>query len=215
MLTLVSTIVVLGMLVFFHELGHFAVAKAVGIKVYEFSMGFGPKLFGFRSGDTRYNVRVFPLGGFVRMAGMDRKDDEAEAAADGQEEGELNPEGSFAAKTILQRMAVIAAGPIMNFILAALPISIVIRTGPPSCSAGISWVSIWPTKLAINPVTFTVYTAPKPREANTPLCTICGSAGLIPIKPAPEEGSFFGTTCRTSCVPARSTLNCRDFSGFL
>lgn len=141
MLTLVSTIVVLGMLVFFHELGHFAVAKAVGIKVYEFSMGFGPKLFGFRSGETRYNVRVFPLGGFVRMAGMDRKDDEAEAAADGQKEGELDPERSFAAKTILQRMAVIAAGPIMNFILAALLIAFIFMTvGVPEVSTRIGEV---------------------------------------------------------------------------
>ncbi len=142
MLTIVSTIVVLGMLVFFHELGHFAVAKAVGIKVYEFSMGFGPKLFGFRSGETVYNVRVFPLGGFVRMAGMDQKEDDAEAAADShQGESELDPELGFAAKTILQRMAVIAAGPIMNFILAALLISVIFMTnGIPEMSTRIGEV---------------------------------------------------------------------------
>lgn len=140
MLTIISTVVVLGLLVFIHELGHFAVAKAVGVKVYEFSIGFGPKIFGFSSGDTRYNIRVVPLGGFVRMAGMDKKDDEAEAV-EGQEEEVLDPKKSFANKTILQRIAVIAAGPIMNFILAALLISsIFVVSGIPELTTKIGEV---------------------------------------------------------------------------
>ena len=60
-----ASIFVFGLLVFIHELGHFAVAKWVGIKVYEFSLGFGPRLVGFKKGDTAYNLRLFPLGGFV------------------------------------------------------------------------------------------------------------------------------------------------------
>jgi regulator of sigma E protease len=139
-LTIVSTVVVLGLLVFIHELGHFAVAKAVGVKVYEFSIGFGPKVFGFSIGDTTYNIRIVPLGGFVRMAGMDQKDDEAEAV-EGQEKEVLDPEKSFANKTILQRMAVIAAGPIMNFILASLLISLIfIVSGIPELTTKIGEV---------------------------------------------------------------------------
>ncbi|MFZ3172814.1 MAG: RIP metalloprotease RseP [Carboxydocellales bacterium] len=137
MLYILSTIVVLGLLVFIHELGHFAVAKAVGVKVYEFSIGFGPKLFGFNSRETRYNIRIVPLGGFVRMAGMDQKDDEAEAV-EGQEEEALDPKRSFANKSVLQRMAVIVAGPIMNFILASLLIStIFIVSGIPELTTKI------------------------------------------------------------------------------
>jgi len=136
MLTVIAVIIVLGLLIFFHELGHFAVAKMVGIKVYEFSMGFGPRIFGFRYGETTYNLRVFPLGGFVKMAGMDPTEDaemakkealETMGEAAANEEGEVievNPyydsDRGFNKKTVLQRMAVIVSGPLMNFVLAAL-----------------------------------------------------------------------------------------------
>lgn len=108
MLTFVASIFVFGMLIFFHELGHFTVAKLVGIKVHEFSLGFGPKLFSLPVGETSYNLRAFPLGGFVRMAGMDPND----------EEDEKDDERGFNKKTIGQRIAVIFAGPFMNFLLA-------------------------------------------------------------------------------------------------
>lgn len=108
MATFWASIFVFGILIFFHELGHFAVAKAVGIKVHEFSMGFGPKLFGVTRSDTIYNLRLLPLGGFVRMAGMDPEEEEVEAGK------------GFNDKTILQRVAVITAGPLMNFLLAAV-----------------------------------------------------------------------------------------------
>ena len=75
------SIVVFGLLVLFHEFGHFSVAKLTGVRVYEFSIGFGPRLFGFRRGETKYNLRLVPLGGFVRMAGMDPEEDEREAVA--------------------------------------------------------------------------------------------------------------------------------------
>jgi len=106
MTTFWAAILVFGVLIFFHELGHFAVAKAVKIRVYEFSLGFGPKLAGLLRNGTAYNIRLLPLGGFVRMAGMDPEDKEAV-------EGER-----FGDKTVFQRMAVIAAGPVMNFVLA-------------------------------------------------------------------------------------------------
>ncbi|MCL2336359.1 MAG: RIP metalloprotease RseP [Firmicutes bacterium] len=112
MATFWAAVFVFGLLVLFHELGHFSVAKAAGIKVHEFSLGFGPKLVGVLRGGTAYNLRLLPLGGFVRMAGMDPEDDEAGV-------GE-----KFGDKTVLQRMAVIAAGPVMNFVLAWMLLSI-------------------------------------------------------------------------------------------
>jgi regulator of sigma E protease len=109
-----ASILVFGLLIFFHELGHFAIAKLVGIKVHEFSLGFGPKIGGFLKGETRYNIRIFPLGGFVRMAGMDPEEEDFEAG-----------ERGFNKKTVLQRISVILAGPLMNFVLAALILAII------------------------------------------------------------------------------------------
>lgn len=110
MLTFVASVFVFGLLVFFHELGHFFVAKLVGIKVIEFSLGFGPKIAGVPGGETQYNLRLLPLGGFVRMAGMEPNEELDEG-------DELR---GFNKKTIGQRIAVIFAGPFMNFLLAAL-----------------------------------------------------------------------------------------------
>jgi len=142
MLTLISVIIVLGLLIFFHELGHFTVAKMVGIKVYEFSMGFGPKLLGFRKGETSYNLRLFPLGGFVKMAGMDPNEDEEMAKAEGLEENPYyDSDQGFNKKSVLQRMAVIVAGPIMNFVLATLIFaSMAMYIGDPNVPARISKV---------------------------------------------------------------------------
>jgi regulator of sigma E protease len=70
-MTILATIIVLGVLIFVHELGHFWAAKAVGIEVQRFSIGLGPKLFGFKAGETEYVLSVIPLGGYVKMGGMD------------------------------------------------------------------------------------------------------------------------------------------------
>ena len=114
--TFIATVFVFGLLVFFHELGHYSVAKLTGVLVYEFSLGFGPKIYGFKKEETVYNLRAIPLGGFVRMAGMDKNDEETE---------ELDDDRSFNSKTVGQRAAVILAGPIMNFVLAALLLAFV------------------------------------------------------------------------------------------
>jgi regulator of sigma E protease len=106
MLTLVAAIVVFGVLIFFHELGHFMVAKRVGVGVIEFALGFGPRLISTKAGDTIYSLRVFPLGGFVRLVGEDADESDAE--------------NSFQNKSVWARFSVIAAGPIMNFVLAVL-----------------------------------------------------------------------------------------------
>ena len=113
MQTFLASVFVFGILIFFHELGHFAAAKRAGILVYEFSMGFGPTIFGFKRGETVYNLRLFPLGGFVRMAGMDPEEDDYDDLR------------GFNKKTVRQRAATIAAGPIMNFVLAAVLFAII------------------------------------------------------------------------------------------
>lgn len=114
--TVLASIIVFGVLIFFHELGHFMVAKMVGIKVLEFSLGFGPKLISIPSKETEYNLRVFPLGGFVRMAGMD------------PDESEEEDDRGFNRKSVMERISVIAAGPIMNFLLTILLLAFIFTT---------------------------------------------------------------------------------------
>lgn len=101
MLTAVSFIVVLGILIFVHELGHFVTAKAVGVKVLEFGFGFPPRLFGIRKGETMYSINILPLGGFVKMVG---------------EEDPSHPR-SLAGKPARIRLMVLAAGSFMNIML--------------------------------------------------------------------------------------------------
>ncbi|MDI6709157.1 MAG: RIP metalloprotease RseP [Bacillota bacterium] len=115
MTTFVAAVFVFGLLIFIHELGHFLVAKRSGILVHEFALGFGPKLAGIKRGDTLYSIRAFPLGGFVRMAGMDPNEDEAK----------IGPGRSFKEKPVWKRMAVIFAGPLMNLVLAAVLLAVV------------------------------------------------------------------------------------------
>ncbi|MEX0893940.1 MAG: site-2 protease family protein, partial [Gemmatimonadota bacterium] len=71
LITILATIVVLGVLIFVHELGHFLAAKAVDIEVPRFSIGFGPRVIGFTRGETEYVISLLPLGGYVKMAGME------------------------------------------------------------------------------------------------------------------------------------------------
>jgi len=109
-----SIIIVLGVLVFFHELGHFLVARLFGVGVEKFSLGFGPRLFGRKVGMTEYIVSAIPLGGYVKMVG---EDPDAEIS---DEERHL----SFTHKVVWQRMLIVAAGPVFNLVLA-----VVIYTG--------------------------------------------------------------------------------------
>lgn len=99
----------LGVLIFVHELGHFLVAKWVGIRVEKFSLGFPPKLISFKKGDTEYCISIIPLGGYVKMAGEQPDETEVTGAPD-----------EFMSKTPLQRAGVIAAGPVMNVVTAFL-----------------------------------------------------------------------------------------------
>jgi regulator of sigma E protease len=119
-LNIVYAILVFGLLVLFHELGHFVLAKMSGVQVYEFSIGFGPRIAGIKRGETEYSLRSIPLGGYVRMAGMDPDEDKREATPDQV----VSPEKSFMHKSVSKRIGIIAAGPLMNFVLAFLLFSL-------------------------------------------------------------------------------------------
>ncbi|MEJ5243382.1 MAG: RIP metalloprotease RseP [Desulfomicrobiaceae bacterium] len=109
MTSILAVIVVLGGLIFFHELGHFLMARALGIGVHVFSLGFGPKLLSWRPGATEYRLSLIPLGGYVQLAGEKEDADDATPR-----------ENQFAQRPPWQRMLVVLAGPLSNFFLAWL-----------------------------------------------------------------------------------------------
>ncbi len=108
LISIVSFLVVIAVLIIAHELGHFITARATGVGVEEFGLGFPPRLFSVKRGDTLYSLNAIPLGGFVKMA------------------GEEDPEvpGSLASKRIGIRLLVLSAGSLMNFLLPLLLFSI-------------------------------------------------------------------------------------------
>ncbi len=124
---IVVFVVVLGELVFFHEMGHFLAAKACGIYCERFSLGMPPRLFGFRFGETDYCIGLLPIGGYVKMAGQEdvpMTDEERK-----EQYGNIPPERWFSNKPVWQRVIVIAAGPFMNVVLAVLLYGIVAAVG--------------------------------------------------------------------------------------
>lgn len=123
--TILVTVIVLGVLIFVHELGHFAAAKSVGIDVPRFSIGLGPKMVGFRRGGTEYVLSWVPLGGYVRMAGM--ADEEATSTLEGggtpeetARSGAGPGPGDFDGKPLWARVFTISAGVIMNWLFAVV-----------------------------------------------------------------------------------------------
>lgn len=113
---IVAFIILIGVMVVVHEFGHFAVAKLCGVRVEAFSVGFGPRLFGIKYGDTDYKVCLLPLGGYVKMTG--ETPDQITTSA--EEGAAVNPDdpGAFTAHPRWQRMLIGVAGPVANFILA-------------------------------------------------------------------------------------------------
>ena len=107
MLTILACIFVFGILVTVHEFGHFITAKLTGMKVEEFSIGFGPTIYQQQEGETLYSLRMLPLGGYNKIAGMDPDDPE-------------DPERGFNSKPVTSRMLVILAGSLMNILLPVL-----------------------------------------------------------------------------------------------
>lgn len=121
LITIIVFIIVLGLLVFVHELGHFLTAKKAGCQVDEFGFGFPPRLFGIKRGETIYSINLIPLGGFVKIVGEDGEDDAEHK----------NPR-SFSSKPLWQRFVILAAGVAMNMVLAVVLLSIVYVIGVPT-----------------------------------------------------------------------------------
>ena len=115
-MTLIYFIIILGVIVFIHELGHFIFAKKAGIYVYEFSIGMGPQLFKWnrKNDETDYCLRLFPIGGFVQMAGEEIEDDP-----------DIPKDKKFGVKKFSQKFMTVIAGIMMNFILAIVLLFIV------------------------------------------------------------------------------------------
>jgi regulator of sigma E protease len=117
--TIVSFVVVLGILILVHEFGHFLVARLAGVGVERFSIGFGPVLWRIRGKETEYCLSAVPLGGYVKMMGDD------DNPLEGGGSGTVNPAKSFNAKPILVRFLIVFAGPAMNCVLAVVIFALV------------------------------------------------------------------------------------------
>src|SRR5690348_10352203 len=121
---IIPTLFVLSIVVFFHELGHFLVARWCGVRVLTFSIGFGPELFGFKDRyDTRWKISAIPLGGYVKFFGDENAASVPDPAAiEAMTEAERKE--SFVHQRVGPRAAIVVAGPLANFLLA-----IVVFTG--------------------------------------------------------------------------------------
>lgn len=117
MLAVLLTIFGIGFLLFIHELGHFLAARAAGVRVEVFALGMGPRLFGFRRGDTDYRISALPIGGYVQMAGENSIDREA-------------PDGLHS-KSVAARFFIFSGGIIMNFLFALIMVPLLFRIGVP------------------------------------------------------------------------------------
>lgn len=104
-MNIIAAILVFGFIVFIHELGHFYFAKRAGVTIHEFSIGMGPKLFGFEKDGIVYNIRLLPIGGYVAMEGEDEDSDDP---------------NSFEKKSIKERFLSIVAGPLANILLCII-----------------------------------------------------------------------------------------------
>lgn len=149
---IVYAIIVLGVLIFVHELGHFLFAKMMGVSVEKFSLGFGPKLIGKKIGETEYLLSAFPLGGYVKMfgeggyieggdvhnpSGVDNTPPEELPMDTLRELTEEEKARSFAHKPVLARIAIVMAGPVFNLIFAWMIFVVLCMMGVPTVTAKI------------------------------------------------------------------------------
>ena len=117
LITLIAFLVVLGILIFIHELGHFLAARHVGVKVEAFSVGFPPTLWGKKIGDTEYRISWIPVGGYVKLFGQNVDDEDP------------NDPTNYAYKTLFQRLYILTAGPLMNLLFALIFMPLVFWIG--------------------------------------------------------------------------------------
>lgn len=120
LITVVATVLIFGLVIFIHELGHFLSAKACGVRVNEFALGMGPKLFSFKKGETVYSLRALPIGGYVQMEG---------------EDSDSEDERAFFKKAVWKRIIIVAAGAFMNLVLGFLVVCITISVYNPAISS--------------------------------------------------------------------------------
>jgi regulator of sigma E protease len=130
MISILTAIFVLSALVLVHELGHFAAARRLGVGVIKFSIGFGPRVWGFVRGGTEYVVSAFPLGGFVKMVGEHEEEREPQAG-EAAAAPPPDPALSFENKAVWARMIIIVAGPLANVLFAVLVFWLVFMAGVP------------------------------------------------------------------------------------
>jgi len=123
----VSVIVLLGVLIFVHEFGHFLAARIGGVGVLKFSLGFGPKIIGKKIGETEYVLSCIPLGGFVKLLGE----------SDGESLAPEDEKRSFSKQPVWKRMLIVFAGPCFNFLLAILIFVVIFIYGVPNLTADI------------------------------------------------------------------------------
>ncbi|HQP30902.1 MAG TPA: RIP metalloprotease RseP, partial [Deltaproteobacteria bacterium] len=185
-ITIVAFIIVLGILIFFHELGHFLVAKANGVGVLKFSLGFGPALVKKRFGETEYMISALPLGGYVKMLGEDEHGDKEIVT-------HIDPAKSFSAKPLKVKAAIVAAGPGFNLVLAVLIYTV------------IAWVGI-PT---LSPTIGTIQDKSPAYAAGLMSGDRIISIGTTPIKSWEEiPGLLEKSGFRASIMPADGSLRC-------
>ncbi len=120
-MTFLSAIVLLGILIFVHELGHFLFAKMMDVKVLKFSLGFGPRLIGRKYGETEYLISAFPLGGYVKMLGEDREDEISDA----------DKARAYSSQPVWKRLLIVVSGPAFNLFFAGFIFMFVFLSGVP------------------------------------------------------------------------------------
>lgn len=129
----ILVIIGIGLLIFIHELGHFLMAKKIGVRVLAFSLGFGPAIFKKRWGETEYRLSLFPLGGYVKLAG------------ESPEEEKTGSPWEFSSKSIGQRASVLVAGVALNAVLAFIAFIVAFRIGVPFITSEVGQVAPgWP-----------------------------------------------------------------------
>lgn len=126
-ISIVSVVVLLGILIFVHELGHFLMAKRAGVGVLKFSLGFGPRLIGRKFGETEYLLSLIPLGGYVKLLGE----------SPGEELSPEEAKRSFTQQSVWKKIVIVAAGPAFNLLLAILIFTVVNMIGLPVLTAEI------------------------------------------------------------------------------
>jgi len=130
-ISIISFIILLGVLIFFHELGHFLVARISGVGVLKFSLGFGPKIIGRKIGETEYVLSAIPLGGYVKLLG-ESEDDKLSPA---------DEKRSFLKQSPWKRIMIVAAGPVFNFVLAILIYMFIFMYGVPALTSEVGEVT--------------------------------------------------------------------------